>query len=574
MEAICNNSASVYSGIINTEASTGFDGDKPERSQTVEDENERLDNQLLEEVLDRLEIKNYDEVHSLIIAATDHEIASVYRQLFQAIINEYDNDFVENGISDPILENVLLLIKSYGVTKEKLPMFLQCSDRISSWKAFIMLGNFVEEILPELKDLNECFARDIREVYIPSWMERFEKSVTLNYSNDQLNRDYLSDLETDYLNDDYNPPLPDLSSDLFLSAVSMFLRIFTLSMSKNYELLDELFDKVLACTHIQSHFLEALILKLDAIYRFSDRSLPLNTLIFVNSFKARFCSLPRVFSPEYYLKLAISPLRYSLHISTSNMFNIGYVVLVLRSCLISIENESIGRNQWMFFLEFLADFLICCEECTLCKIRVACMDTFKMFLSKFEPIAQVLIIRKLFNMIRKNEIQRKNLHKANIYDEKSLKFEPQLLAWIIDLFRSKLNYEMFRRELGFFWGDLVSIRYSCLSDGLQYYLSLFVLAQEQALRRMNAELMLNIYKQYLQPLQLQISDWVALVEAQERQMSHGSLEVPADQLTANMKRLEMETRQQQDSQSLPLLQFQYLQTLNFVTTFLQSVHML
>ncbi|MCP9258387.1 hypothetical protein DINM_001457 [Dirofilaria immitis] len=530
MEAICNNSASVYSGIINTEASTVFDGDKPERSQTVEDENERLDNQLLEEVLDRLEIKNYDEVHSLIIAATDHEIASIYRQLFQAIINEYDNDFVENGISDPILENVLLLIKSYGVTKEKLPMFLQCSDRISSWKAFIMLGNFVEEILPELKDLNECFARDIREVYIPSWMERFEKSVTLNYSNDQLNRDYLSDLETDYLNDDYNPPLPDF-----------------LSMSKNYELLDELFDKVLACTHIQSHFLEALILKLDAIYRFSDRSLPLNTLIFVNSFKARFCSLPRVFSPEYYLKLAISPLRYSLHISTSNMFNIGYVVLVLRSCLISIENESIGRNQWMFFLEFLADFLICCEECTLCKIRVACMDTFKMFLSKFEPIAQVLIIRKLFNMIRKNEIQRKNLHKANIYDEKS--------TWL-------------------FWGDLVSIRYSCLSDGLQYYLSLFVLAQEQALRRMNAELMLNIYKQYLQPLQLQISDWVALVEAQERQMSHGSLEVPADQLTANMKRLEMETRQQQDSQSLPLLQFQYLQTLNFVTTFLQSVHML
>ncbi|VDO38799.1 unnamed protein product [Onchocerca flexuosa] len=155
-----------------------------------------------------------------------------------------------------------------------------------------------------------------------------------------------------------------------------------------------------------------------------------------------------------------------------------------------------------------------------------------------------------------------------------LKFEPQILAWIIDLFRFKLNYPVFRRELGFFWGDIVSIRYSSLSDGLQYYLSVFILAQEQALRRLNPKMMLNIYKQYLQPLQVQISDWVALVEVQEQQISHRNLGVPADQLAANMQRLEMETRQQLDSQSLPLLQFQYLETLNFVKTFLHNVYLL
>uniref|UniRef100_A0A915Q0X0 Uncharacterized protein n=1 Tax=Setaria digitata TaxID=48799 RepID=A0A915Q0X0_9BILA len=242
------------------------------------------------------------------------------------------------------------------------------------------------------------------------------------------------------------------------------------------------------------------------------------------------------------------------------MFNIGYVVLVLRNCLSSIGSESIGREQWTFFLGFLADFLTCCEECTLCTLRVVCMDTFKVFLSKFEPVAQVLIIRKLFTMISKGEIQ--------------LKFEPQLLAWLIDLFRSKLNYEAFRRELGFFWGDLVSIRYSCLSDGLQYYLSVFILAQELALRKMNAELLLNIYESFLQPLQSQIADWTTLVEAQERHVSRESLEVSAAQLADNMKRLEMETRRQQDSQSLPLLQFQYSQTLNFVTTFLRTMRML
>lgn len=47
----------------------------------------------------------------------------------------------------------------------------------------------------------------------------------------------------------------------------------------------------------------------------------------------------------------------------------------------------------------------------------------------------------------------------------------------------------------------------------------------------------------------------------------------ANQLTANMKRLETETRRKQNSQSLPLLQFQYSETLNFVTTFLRDMHM-
>ncbi|VIO91231.1 Uncharacterized protein BM_BM8597 [Brugia malayi] len=539
-----------------------------------EDKNGWTSKEFLEEILHRLAGKKYDEVHGLVIAAADHAIVDVYRELFQAVIDEYDRDFLESGISDPVLENVLILLKSYGTTKNKLAVLLECSNGVTSWKAFMMLGCFVEEIIPEMKDLNEHFIRDIREIYVPSWIERFEKNVMLNHPDNQINREYFSNLEADYLNENYSPVLPDASSDLFLAAVFMFLRIFTLSMSKNYELLDELFDKVLSCTHIQSHYMEAFIMKLDEIYKFSNRQLPLNTLILVNSLKSKFYPLPQVFSPEYYLKLAVGPLCYSLHISTSNMFNIGYVVLVLRNCLVSVENESIGRNQWTFFLEFLANFLICCEEYTLCTVRVICMDTFKLFLSKFEPVAQVLVIRKLFGMIQKDEIQRKNFHKINIYDEKSLKFEAQLLAWIIDLFRSKLKYEVFRRELGFFWGDMVSIRYSYLSDGLQYYLSVFIFAQELALRRMNPELILNIYKHFLQPLQSQISDWTELVKIEQQQINHGSLEVPANQLSVSMERLEMETRRQQNIQSLPLLQFQYSQTLNFAETFLHSAHML
>lgn len=58
-------------------------------------------------------------MHGLIIAATDRAISDIYRELFRAVIEEYDEDFIENGISDPILENVLILLKSYGTTIEK-----------------------------------------------------------------------------------------------------------------------------------------------------------------------------------------------------------------------------------------------------------------------------------------------------------------------------------------------------------------------------------------------------------------------------------------------------------------------
>uniref|UniRef100_A0A0R3RGM7 Uncharacterized protein n=1 Tax=Elaeophora elaphi TaxID=1147741 RepID=A0A0R3RGM7_9BILA len=559
VETICDNSSVSDAANVDASVMLGDSDDKSERSKEMEEENGQA-GELLGKILYWLKCKKYSKAYGQIIAASNYAVESIYQELFRAVFEEYNKDFSENGISDPFLENLLIILKSYGTIKDKLTVVLECSDRANSLKTFVMLGSFMEEIMPEMVDLRDHFICDIVKVYIPSWIQRLEKNIALNHPNDHLNRKYFSNLEADYLGQNYDPALPDVPSDPFLAAVFMFLRIFTLSTSTNYKLLDELLDKVLACTHIESCYLKVLMVKLDEIYKFFDRRLPFTTLLLVNSLKSKYYSFPQVFSPEYYLKLALGPLRHSLHISTSNMFNIGYVVLVLRNCLISIVDESIGRNQCSTFLEFLADFLICCEESTLGEVRAVCLDTFKTFLSKFEPVAQVLIIRKLFDMIRKGEIQ--------------LKFESHYFAWMIDLFRSKLNYEVFRKELGFFWGDIVGISYSSLSDGLQYYVSAFIFAQEQALRKINPELMLNIYKLYLQPLKSQISDWTELMKIDEQQTSDGSFKEPADKLAVNMERLERETRRQQDRQSLPLLHFQYSETLNFVATFLRSVHML
>lgn len=58
-------------------------------------------------------------MYNMILAAVDNLIVSNYRKLFQAVFEEYDEDFKENGISDPTLENTLILLKSYGTTKDK-----------------------------------------------------------------------------------------------------------------------------------------------------------------------------------------------------------------------------------------------------------------------------------------------------------------------------------------------------------------------------------------------------------------------------------------------------------------------
>lgn len=76
--------------------------------------------ELLEVILRRLEEKKYSEVHGLIIAARDRDIVDMYLELFPAIIEKYDEEFVRNGSVDPVLEEILILVKSYGATKEKL----------------------------------------------------------------------------------------------------------------------------------------------------------------------------------------------------------------------------------------------------------------------------------------------------------------------------------------------------------------------------------------------------------------------------------------------------------------------
>lgn len=123
--------------------------------------------------------------------------------------------------------------------------------------------------------------------------------------------------------------------------------------------------------------------------------------------------------------------------------------------------------------------------------------------------------------------------------------ESQTLGWLVDLYRCRIEkYPIFGAELGFVWAELAEIHYVELHEAVHFYTAMLVLAQFQALHRINRELLREVDRQVLDPLQRQLVDWTTLTTADG----------------ANDER----------TQSLPFLQFSMLQTRNYVNQFLNK----
>lgn len=101
----------------NEDEQTGEGIQDDRTSNEVQDD--RTCEEILGQILQWLATNKYDEVRGMIFATSDRAIKEIYRDLFRSIIAEYDEDFIESGVSDPILENILMVLKSYGTTNDK-----------------------------------------------------------------------------------------------------------------------------------------------------------------------------------------------------------------------------------------------------------------------------------------------------------------------------------------------------------------------------------------------------------------------------------------------------------------------
>lgn len=136
-------------------------------------------------------------------------------------------------------------------------------------------------------------------------------------------------------------------------------------------------------------------------------------------------------------------------------------------------------------------------------------------LAKFTPIAQYLVVRRLFCLVASRDI--------------SVQREPQVLAWLIDQYRWRVSsreptFDVFRRELNFFYGDLVDLRYENISMGYPFYVAVCNLIRSHALARFDLPLLRTVRAKILDGFRDQLKGFQHLKKIEDGQ-NFGELEV-------------------------------------------------
>lgn len=107
------------------------------------------------------------------------------------------------------------------------------------------------------------------------------------------------------------------------------------------------------------------------------------------------------------------------------------------------------------------------------QIRRLAQKTLVGLLNRFEPLAQFLLLSRLFEVLFLFALQYKwkllKLICSNELDIASKVYEPQLLGWMTDIYRTKCFgaiddepkecRELFRRELGHFYAQIGEVVY-------------------------------------------------------------------------------------------------------------------
>lgn len=108
-------------------------------------------------------------------------------------------------------------------------------------------------------------------------------------------------------------------------------------------------------------------------------------------------------------------------------------------------------------------------------IRSRAQSLFSLLLKCFEPIAQQLLLCRLFELVSNHQIE--------------VEMEPQILAWLIDTYRKKLHDEkcckVFSNEVAHFYGQIILIKYDDMICSHHFYISALLLLSDQAVAGTN-----------------------------------------------------------------------------------------
>lgn len=146
------------------------------------------------------------------------------------------------------------------------------------------------------------------------------------------------------------------------------------------------------------------------------------------------------------------------------------------------------------------------EDQRLENARATSFTVFKQALDLFEFTGSYLLIKQLFKRVSDGEIK--------------VTYEPQVLAWLIDLYRHFLAFDeasIFRDELTFFYKDISKVNYREVELCFQYFIAVALLVQFQATKGFNKELLRVARDKVLDPIYAQVSDFRTLEQLENEQ---------------------------------------------------------
>ncbi|KAI3409950.1 hypothetical protein GPALN_006320 [Globodera pallida] len=206
------------------------------------------------------------------------------------------------------------------------------------------------------------------------------------------------------------------------------------------------------------------------------------------------------------------------------------------------------------FYDVFGTLLCCSSQPTQERPRRLAQKTLVVLLKRFEPVAQFLLLSRLFQLLLLRAIPLSNPE-----------YEPQLLAWLVDIYRTKCYAreeqddegssaasiaELFQAQLCHFYSQIREIVFDDPLASVNFYTSVCLLLTAHALHRQRLTLLRNVGPSWVCRVREQLRDWRSMDEANKRlqQRSHNDDDMAIKQMIT--------TDEQQKQGRLNMLAFQ------------------
>uniref|UniRef100_A0A7E4UZV6 RING-type domain-containing protein n=1 Tax=Panagrellus redivivus TaxID=6233 RepID=A0A7E4UZV6_PANRE len=224
---------------------------------------------------------------------------------------------------------------------------------------------------------------------------------------------------------------------------------------------------------------------------------------------------PLVYHPRYILRIVAEPVAELMEVNWDDAVYLRNVFMLVTYVGRMIDPLSIPRALLPDYKCLFTSLLKTHGTFRNIEDNFCTTEVFILLLESFEPVAQYLLIRELCHLVYTQAI--------------TVPYVPQTLAALVDAyrrcFRNDLEqYQIFRNEIGGFYGQLVQMTFGNVDISYMFYAAVCVLIQSQALLKVNKSAAKPLRTEVLDRFRKDIDEYVKLTQMGEAMEEHEAAE--------------------------------------------------